>query len=234
MQFLQEGTTLLGDFTARLEAFSLVAKDGGVCAGVGNNSTSTSTANAAITLAITVSDKTDKYLCTITKILRDIRGFFQCRTWYPLYQNTVHDTLCYSATDGFSWIASTQFVVVFMAIIVLTFRSSLFDLEIMDDDDDDDEDGETTTNDNATTTEQEMATTTADVTKNEETGKLVPDDDLREEADSDNNNKETSEGMENMQNRENEKDESENTNKEGDAPNNNMESEESIIDVLEK
>jgi hypothetical protein len=74
--------------------------------------------------------KADAYLCTLAGLVRDIREFFQCRTWYPLYQNTVHDAMCYSATDGFSWIASSQFVVVLMAMIVLTCRVLFHDIEI--------------------------------------------------------------------------------------------------------
>ena len=34
--------------------------------------------------------------------------------------------MCYAGVDGFAWIASTQFVVVFMAMVLLTFRGVLF------------------------------------------------------------------------------------------------------------
>jgi hypothetical protein len=35
--------------------------------------------------------------------------------------------MCYSGTEGFAWVASTQFVIVFMAMVILTFRVVFYD-----------------------------------------------------------------------------------------------------------
>jgi hypothetical protein len=112
----EEGTDLLGRFSDELVGFD--EKREAVC-GVTD-----------ATLLAATAVKADAYLCTLAGLLIDIRGFFRCGTWYPLYQNTVHDAMCYSATDGFAWIASSQFVVVFMAMIVLTCRVVFNDIEM--------------------------------------------------------------------------------------------------------
>jgi hypothetical protein len=112
----EEGTDLLGRFSDELAGFD--EKREAVC-GVTD-----------ATILAATAGKADAYLCTLAGLLRDIRGFFRCETWYPLYQNTVHDAMCYSATDGFAWIASSQFVVVFMAMIVLTCRVVFNDIEM--------------------------------------------------------------------------------------------------------
>lgn len=73
-------------------------------------------------------------LCEIVDILNAIRLFFQCENWFPLYETTVYDAICYNGTDGFAWVASTQFVIVFLSCIVLTLRAAFYDLEIAEGD----------------------------------------------------------------------------------------------------
>jgi hypothetical protein len=82
---------------------------------------------------VSVAETANIQLCEIAKVLESIRVFFQCRNWYPLYETTVHDAMCYSGTDGFAWVASTQFVVVFMAVVILTFRAVFYDIEVSED-----------------------------------------------------------------------------------------------------
>lgn len=127
MTFLQEGTDLLNQFSGQLQAFAPRAQE--FCNGT------IADGAAAITLA-GISNTTGRYMCTTATLVREVRSWFSCSTWYPLYQKVVHDTLCYGATDGFSFIATSQFFVVLAAIVVLTFRAALFDIEIMEENDD--------------------------------------------------------------------------------------------------
>jgi hypothetical protein len=49
-----------------------------------------------------------------------------------LYETTTYQAICYDGTDGFAYIASTQFIIVFMAFIILTFRVAFWDVQIGD------------------------------------------------------------------------------------------------------
>jgi hypothetical protein len=69
-------------------------------------------------------------LCSVIKNLKDLGLFMQCSNWYPLYENTVYNAMCYSGTEGFAWVVSTQFVIVFMATFILTFHIVFFCNEI--------------------------------------------------------------------------------------------------------
>lgn len=81
-------------------------------------------------------------VCSSVLLLRNIRNAFSCQTWLPLYYTAVYDALCYNGTNGVWAIAATQFVVVVMACLIMTFRAVFWDLKIMDDrpKDDDEED----------------------------------------------------------------------------------------------
>jgi hypothetical protein len=69
-------------------------------------------------------------LCRIGETLRNVRLFFKCDNWHPLYYESItYETLCYSGTEGFAWVASTQFVIVFMAMIILTLRVTFYEDE---------------------------------------------------------------------------------------------------------
>jgi hypothetical protein len=73
--------------------------------------------------------KTNELFCTLANLAVTFRKFFQCQTWYPLYQSLMVDTLCYSATPAFAWLASTQFVILMMTLVILTLRVVIWDLE---------------------------------------------------------------------------------------------------------
>lgn len=60
--------------------------------------------------------------CDLSSSLADTIVFFQCNNWFPLYEQGVYKTLCYSGTTAITWIASTQIVIVVFAAIMLTFR----------------------------------------------------------------------------------------------------------------
>ena len=81
---------------------------------------------------IDVADTLQSQLCSLTDILSDVRDFVQCGNWYPLYETTVYEALCYDGTKGFAYVASTQFVIVFMAFVILTFRVAFGDIQVGD------------------------------------------------------------------------------------------------------
>jgi hypothetical protein len=85
-----------------------------------------------LTTAILSGDGVSHVLCNMTGILRDLRVFFNCANWYPLYEGLSYETLCYSGTEGFVWIASTQFVIVFMTMVMLTLRITFYEVEVME------------------------------------------------------------------------------------------------------
>lgn len=71
--------------------------------------------------------------CSAGDILRELRDFLKCDNWYPLYENTIYDAVCYEGTDGFAWVTITQFIIVFMAMVILTFRIVFYDIDIEED-----------------------------------------------------------------------------------------------------
>jgi hypothetical protein len=81
---------------------------------------------------------TNDNLCSVAEITVTIRQYFQCSNWYPLYETAVYEAMCYSGTEGFAWVAGTQFVVVCMAMILLTLRGAFYDVEVLDENGDSD------------------------------------------------------------------------------------------------
>lgn len=51
------------------------------------------------------ADEANGQLCDIVDILNSIRLFFQCENWFPLYEVTVYEAICYNGAEGFAWIA---------------------------------------------------------------------------------------------------------------------------------
>jgi hypothetical protein len=70
-------------------------------------------------------------LCEIAEILKRVQLFFQCENWFPLYETTVYRAFCY---DGFAYVASTQFVIVCMAFVIVTLRAAFWEVQIGDED----------------------------------------------------------------------------------------------------
>eukprot|EP00536_Pseudo-nitzschia_multiseries_P008395 jgi/Psemu1/66506/estExt_Genemark1.C_2120035 len=96
---------------------------------------------------VDVTDILQDQLCAVADIVSDVREFVQCHNWYPLYETTVYEALCYDGTEGFAYVATTQFVITFMAFVILTFRVAFWDIQVGDQyynfvDDDDDDDGD--------------------------------------------------------------------------------------------
>jgi hypothetical protein len=115
IDFLLEGSNLLGILSSELENTERLES---ICGST----------NATMLAGMT--NATSAQLCTLASVVREIRDLFRCETWYPLYETSVHEATCYSV-DSFSWIAATQFVVVFMSMVVLTCRVVILqDIEI--------------------------------------------------------------------------------------------------------
>jgi hypothetical protein len=87
---------------------------------------------ASPVLITKAADDVANILCRGGLILRSVRLYFTCDNWYPLYEGLVYETLCYSGTDGFSWVASTQFVIVFMTMVILTLRIAFYEVEAVE------------------------------------------------------------------------------------------------------
>ncbi|OEU09699.1 hypothetical protein FRACYDRAFT_247956 [Fragilariopsis cylindrus CCMP1102] len=81
---------------------------------------------------IDVIDTIQYQLCDVATILEDIRQFMQCSNWYPLYETTVYETVCYDGTKGFAYVATTQFIIVLCSFLILTFRVAFWDIQIGD------------------------------------------------------------------------------------------------------
>jgi hypothetical protein len=81
---------------------------------------------------ILIAEITSEQLCVFADLLADLRQYFECRNWYPLYTTTVYDAMCYSGTDGFAWVSITQMLIVFMAMIIVTARVAFYEIEISD------------------------------------------------------------------------------------------------------
>jgi hypothetical protein len=82
-------------------------------------------------LITTAADGVANILCKGGLLLRRVRLYFKCDNWYPLYEGLVYETLCYTGTEGFAWVASTQFVIVFMTMVILTLRITFYEVQVV-------------------------------------------------------------------------------------------------------
>jgi len=54
---------------------------------------------------VSATDSAKLQVCQIVDFLDSLRRFFQCENWFPLYDETMYQAICYNGTDGFSWVA---------------------------------------------------------------------------------------------------------------------------------
>jgi hypothetical protein len=120
LNYVQTGVPVVQTFGAIVEDSTELIRD--VC-GFGEDQTQN---------LVDIADTLQGQMCSMVDILTDVRDFVQCGNWYPLYETTVYEALCYDGTRGFAYVASTQFVIVFMAFVVLTFRVAFFDIQVGD------------------------------------------------------------------------------------------------------
>ena len=72
-------------------------------------------------------------ICTASTRLKEVQQTFQCSNWYSIYVEARDDFACYDGVDGLTWITCCEIVMIFFALVILTCRAALGDL---DDDDD--------------------------------------------------------------------------------------------------
>jgi len=139
LEYVEAGIPLIGQFSTIVKDTSTQKLIQGVCGFETNQSDN----------LLEVIDVIQTQLCSVANILNKIRTFLQCSNWYPLYSQTVYETLCYDGTKGFAYVATTQFIIVFCSFVILTFRIAFWDIQVGDqyynfltEDDDDDNDNE--------------------------------------------------------------------------------------------
>ncbi len=71
----------------------------------------------------------EEQLCDLSQALADVRGGLRCEDWYPPYRAAAYGSVCQDATSGLGWAASTQLVMVFCAMIILTLRVAYYELD---------------------------------------------------------------------------------------------------------
>ena len=120
LNYVQAGVPVVQKFGAIVEESTELIR--GVC-GFGEDQTQN---------LVGIADTLQGQMCSMVAILTDVRDFVQCGNWYPLYETTVYEALCYDGTRGFAYVASTQFVIVFMAFVVLTFRVAFWEIQVGD------------------------------------------------------------------------------------------------------
>jgi len=120
LQYVKAGVPVIQQFSTIVEQSTDLIQ--GVC-GFQENQTQS---------LVDVADTLQDQLCAVADILSDVRDFIQCDNWFPLYENTVYEALCYDGTEGFAYVATTQFVITFMAFVILTFRVAFWDIQVGD------------------------------------------------------------------------------------------------------
>lgn len=119
MDFLKDGVSLFEQLSVTFDEFEPQRE--AVC---GNSGWSASNLNLAI------NNKVNAQLCEASDHLSTFEDFFTCRFWYPIYYKAVHESMCDHGTRGLGVIATTQIVVVFMALLVLTYRAALWEINV--------------------------------------------------------------------------------------------------------
>jgi hypothetical protein len=79
-----------------------------------------------------VSQRLSTQVCKTTINLVDFRDLMSCDNWYPLYEESMYNSLCYDATDGFAWVTTTQIAIVFLSLLIVTSRSVYYEIETED------------------------------------------------------------------------------------------------------
>lgn len=62
--------------------------------------------------------------CLLAASMVDVRSYFSCGNWNPLYIKSVYDGVCYSGNRGLYYVCITQFMMVVFAMVMLTLRAS--------------------------------------------------------------------------------------------------------------
>ena len=74
-------------------------------------------------------------MCSVGEALVELQTYFSCDNWRPLYVLVMYDAVCYNANDGFYFVGITQFFIVVFAMIMLTCRVALKEVDFDKDED---------------------------------------------------------------------------------------------------
>ncbi|KAL7576636.1 hypothetical protein ACA910_005573 [Epithemia clementina (nom. ined.)] len=67
--------------------------------------------------------------CVLTLTIEDVKRYFWCRNWSPVYVTFVHEAICYDAQTGLAWVASSMLCIVGFSMIALSLRAAIFEIE---------------------------------------------------------------------------------------------------------
>ena len=68
-------------------------------------------------------------VCLLAAALVVMQNYFSCDRWHPIYATVMYNAVCYEGNEGFAYIAITQFLIVFFAMIMLTLRVAFYEME---------------------------------------------------------------------------------------------------------
>ena len=82
---------------------------------------------------LTAAKYVNEQLCSTATCLGEVRSLFGCSYWQPLYSSAVYETTCYNSAEGFAYVAITQLIIVFVAMLVLTLRVAFYPVSVLGD-----------------------------------------------------------------------------------------------------
>jgi len=72
---------------------------------------------------------TQEELCTAAAALHESRKHLACSRWDPIYTTMTQEVLCTDAMDALAWITISQLVIVFVSMLILTFRVAILPIK---------------------------------------------------------------------------------------------------------
>jgi hypothetical protein len=73
-------------------------------------------------------DLTDEF-CSLEAAYWDSYDLVSCRTFQSIWGSFAHEAVCYHGTKSFAWIGLTQFLLIFVTLIMMTLRAGFSVLE---------------------------------------------------------------------------------------------------------
>eukprot|EP00526_Cylindrotheca_closterium_P008407 CAMPEP_0113652706 /NCGR_PEP_ID=MMETSP0017_2-20120614/28165_1 /TAXON_ID=2856 /ORGANISM="Cylindrotheca closterium" /LENGTH=829 /DNA_ID=CAMNT_0000565603 /DNA_START=62 /DNA_END=2554 /DNA_ORIENTATION=+ /assembly_acc=CAM_ASM_000147 len=115
IDFQTEGIGVFGGFDP---AIAELKQNAAICG---------TSSSAIASVESTLNDGVNVHLCEASNILTEFSDFFTCRFWHPIYAQAAHESLCYQGMDALSAITNTLFVILYMSLLIMTFRVALWD-----------------------------------------------------------------------------------------------------------
>jgi hypothetical protein len=76
-----------------------------------------------------IGNSLEQLSCNLANQLIDIREYFSCSNFRPVYEKVMYEATCQSSNAGFAAIAFAQLLIVFFSMIMLTLRVAFADIE---------------------------------------------------------------------------------------------------------